>query len=260
MSSHFNESDIQDTIEDIFQPGTKIEIVFDIDDDSPVVFTTSILQCKYDSNNMIVYQTRPEILPSFKYQTMDIAMLLEKELNRKIRLGLKCKIVKFLNNYKISDTIRENVILIQYVSTMRKINLRSTFRLETSYRFSVEGKIFVDDGVIYVSDKDFSIRDISVTGIGFLVPKSVRKENNALLDISMGETYDVELQLKEANVDEKGFKISTSIEIARKVMSFNDKSGFIGARFMEIKQEEAEKLYQYIHNAQLSGIRDQKRM
>ena len=178
MSSHFNESDIsgiQDTIEHIFQPGTKVEIVFDIDCESPVVFPTYILQCKYDSNTMILYQTRPEILPSFKYQTVDIATLLEGELNRKVRLGLKCKILKFLNNHKISDRVRENVLLIQYVPPMRKINLRSTFRLQTSYRFSVEGNIHVDD-IIYLSGKDFSVRDISVTGIGLLVPKRAGKK------------------------------------------------------------------------------------
>ena len=259
MSSHFNESDIQDTIEDIFQPGTKIEVVFDIDGDSPVVFPTNILQCQYDTNNMILYQTRPEILPSFKYQTMDIATLLEGELNRKVRLGLKCKILEFLNNHKISDRVRENVFSIEYIPPMRKINLRSTFRLQTSYRFAVDGRIHIDDN-IYSSDKAFSVRDISVTGIGFLVPKIIAKKENELLNIAVGKTYDAQLVLKEANVDEKGFKISTSIEIARKVMSFNEKCGFIGARFVEVNPKEAEKLYQYIHNAQLFEIRDQKGM
>jgi c-di-GMP-binding flagellar brake protein YcgR len=190
---------------------------------------------------------------------MDIARLLKGELNGNARLGLKCKILKFINNHKISDRVRENVFLIQYAPPMRKINLRSTYRLHTSCRFSVDGNIHVDDA-IFVSGKSFSIRDISVTGIGLLVPKKIGKKENTLLDVSVGQTYDLELQLKEANVDEKRFKISTSIEIARKVMSFNDRSGFIGGRFTKIESEEAEKLYQYIHNAQLFEIRDKKRM
>ncbi|MBW1697399.1 MAG: hypothetical protein JRH18_17920 [Deltaproteobacteria bacterium] len=259
MSIRFNEAEIQDPLERVFQPGTVIEVVFDIDGNAPLVLPTSILSCDYDAKQMVIYQTRPEILPSLKYRTMDITTLLEKELSRKMRVGLKCSLLRLLNNHRVSERLKENVILIKYFPPMRKVNLRTTYRLRTSYRYNVEGKLFSGD-VIYTSGKDFLVNDISVTGIGLLVPKLVGKMRNRMLDISVGEKYNLELLLKEAKVDERGFKVSTSLEIARKKMSYNLKSGFIGAKFLELNSSDAEKLYKYIHNAQLHEIRYQKRL
>jgi len=188
---------------------------------------------------------------------MDIAILLTLELDRKLRVGLPCKIAKFINNYQVSERIKEDFFLVEYSPPMRKINLRSTFRLRTSYRHVVGGNFTIKD-FLYVSKKDFTVQDISVTGIGMLVPKTIGKKNNPLLNIEMGQEFKIQLRLKDVKSPDSEFKISTRVKITRKMMSYNAKSGFIGAIFIELEALEQEGLFQFIHDAQIYEIRSIK--
>jgi len=258
VSTHTDKLKTRIQIGHVFKPKTSIEMVFNMDDDTPIVLPTVIHQCKYDSEAMLLYQTLPEIKPGFRYRTLDIAALITEELNRKARFGLKCKILKYVNDFKISATSKKNVLLIRYFPPMRSINLRSTYRLKTSEQFSVEGKILLRKDIICKSGVDFSVTDISVTGIGLLVPKKRDGINNPLLDATVGETYDLALLLNETEGKGRGNRITTQMEIARTSASVDDENGFVGARFMDLKKGEAEKLYKFIHHGQVAEIRDQK--
>ena len=257
MSIHFNETDIQDKIENIFAEGKRIEAVFNTESAAPIVYPTEIFKCNYESSAMLLYQTRPKILPSFQYESLDIAILLILELDRKLRVGLPCQIAKFINNYQVSERTKEDFLLVEYSPPMRKINLRSTFRLRTSYRYVVKGNFSIKDSLFY-SEKDFNVQDISVTGIGMGVPKTIGKKNNPLLYLEKGQEFKIQLRLKDVKYPDSEFKISTNVTIARKMMSYNDRSGFIGARFIELEALEQERLFQFIHDAQIHEIRSIK--
>ena len=237
--------------------GKRIEAVFNIESSAPIVYPTEIFKCNYESSAMLLYQTRPKILPSFRYESMDMAILKTLELNRKLRIGLPCRIVKFINNYQISERLKEDFFLVEYTPPMRKINFRSTFRLRTSYRYVVRGNFNIKDS-LYVSEKDFVVQDISVTGIGMLVPKTIRKKNNPLLNLDIGQEFKIQLRLNDVKSPKSEFKIFTNVTIARKMMSYNVKSGFIGARFIELEALEQERLFQFIHDAQIYEIRSIK--
>jgi len=245
MSIHFNEAEIKDKLENIYVVGRRLEVVFNIDSEAPIVYPTEIYRCNHDRSAILLLQTHPKVLPSFKYESMDLAVLLTKKLNRKLRIGLSCKIIKFVNDYQISDKIKKDFFLVEYAPPMRKINLRSTFRLRTSYRYIVEGNFYLDH-IRYVSGRNFTIQDISVTGIGLLIPKRIGKKNNPLLNMDIGIEFEIELDLKDVGSAHKGFKITSGVEITRKMMNFNIKSGFIGARFTSLNEVEQENLFQYI--------------
>ena len=257
MSNHFNEGDLKHRIQDIFNEGKRIEVVFNIESMAPIVHPTEIFKCNYEKAILLLFQTRPKILPSFQYRSMDIATLLTLELNRKFRVGLPCRIVKFINNYQVSERVKEDFFLVEYSPPLRKINLRSTFRLRASYRYVVGG-IFNIDNALYVSEKDFKVHDISVTGIGMIVPKQIGKKNNPLLNLDTGQEFEIQLRLKDAASQDSEFKISTCVKIARKMMSYNVKSGFLGLKFLGLDPTGQEKLFQYIHDAQLYEIRSIK--
>ena len=259
MSLQFNQFDIDDTVDNIFMEETRIEVAFNLDSSLPIVLPTNIFKCNYEANRMLIYQTHPEILPSFKYDTMDVATLVEKELNQMTRVGLKCRIVKFLNNHKVSDRVTENFLLVEYFPPMRKVNLRTTYRLRTSYRFNVEGALRYKDRT-YESGVHFTVQDISVTGAGLLLPKRMGKKENPLLNVPLNESIDVELTLTQAAEGKRPQKISISSQVARKVMSFNVASGFMGVRFGDLSPEDQENLFQFIHDAQLYEIRNIKHL
>ncbi len=257
MSLNFNQDELEESISDIFMPKGRIEVAFNIDGELPIALPTNIYQCNYESNRMLIYQTRPEILPSFKYDTMDLAALVEKELGRMLRVGLRCRIEKFLNSYKINEQVRENLVLVQYLQPMQKVNLRSTYRSRTSYRYNVEAVIHKED-TTYESGIWFTVQDISVTGIGLQVPKMIGKKENPLLNIPMKARLDIRITLETADLKEKPYQISTEIEITRKMMSYNVKSGFLGGRFTALAPGHQETLFQYIHATQLYEIRNIK--
>ena len=246
-----NQSDIQNQIENVFMPQGDIDVVFNLDSSAPIVLPTSIYKCSYDSSRMLIYQTRPEVLSSFKFDTMDITALVEEELNRPIRVGLRCRIAEFMSNYQVPERTKENLILIEYSPPMQKTNLRARFRLQTSARYNVEGAICAAD-VTYASGTYFSIQDISATGIGLIVPK---KADNPLLKVSIGDILGIEMKLIRTESKEPPQKISTSIEVVRKSLSYNELSGFIGARFDGLTPEDQESLFHHIHRAQIDEIR-----
>jgi len=257
MSLHFNQIDVEEPIENIFMQEARIEVAFNLDNPVPIVLPTNIYKCNYESNRMLIYQTHPEVLPSYKYQSMDIATLVEKELTRMTRLGLKCRIVKFLNNYKISDRVTENFFLVEYFPPMRKVNLRTTYRLRTSYRFNVEGRLYFK-GETFESGKHFAVQDVSVTGAGLMVPKTIGKKENPVLKIPLNESTNMDFTMTQTDTQKKPLKITTHVEIARKVMSYNVASGFFGTRFSNLSAEDQENLFQFIHDAQLYEIRNIK--
>jgi c-di-GMP-binding flagellar brake protein YcgR len=257
MSLQFNLSELEEAISDIFMPEARIEVAFNIDSELPIVLPTNIYKCDYESKRMLIYQTRPEILPSFKYDTMDLTALFEKELGRMLRVGLRCRSEKFLNSYKINEQVRENLVLVQYFQPMRKVNLRFAYRLRTSYRYNVQAVIQKDD-TAYESGSWFTVQDISVTGIGLQVPKMIGKKENPLLNIPMNTRLDIRITLETDDSKGQPYQISTEIGITRKVMSYNVKSGFLGGRFTALAPEHQETLFQYIHAAQRYEIRNIK--
>ena len=76
----------------------------------------------------------------------------------------------------------------------------------------------------------------------------------------LNESMELQLTLIQADQGKRPQKISTTIETARKVMSFNVLSGFIGVRFGELSSEDQENLFQFIHAAQLTEIRNIKHL
>ena len=259
MSLNFNQLDIEERVDQIFMDQTRIEVAFDLDSVLPIVLPTNICRYNYESNRRLIYQPHPEILPSYQYDTMDISTLIENELNQMARVGLKCRIAKFLNNYKVSDRTAENCILIDYFPPMRKVNLRTTYRLRTGYHFNVEGRLLYQDD-LYESGRHFTVQDISVTGAGLLIPKQVGKKENSLLNVPLNASFDIELTLTQAAAGKPPQKISTPVEMARKVMTLNAANGFIGIRFADLNAEDQENLFQFIHDAQLFEIRNIKHL
>ncbi len=157
-------------IERLFRPGNRIEVVFNIDDLAPVVRTSTIHDCNHDSSGMIISQSNPKILPSYNYQTMDITALVIQELNRKFRIGLQSKIVKFIQNYQLSKDTKEDAILLKYSPKPRVVNIRAAYRLEPKAKLEIEGKLLHKDKE-YESGKHYKVHDSSVTGGGLIVHK-----------------------------------------------------------------------------------------
>jgi len=246
-------------IESLFKPGIRVDIVLNNKSMIPDVRSAVVYECNHDESRMVISQTRPEIVPSLEFNQMDITVLVEEELNRKIRNGLSCKVVRFLKDYKMLEQIEENAILVEYFPPVVEMNVRSAFRLEPGSRFIVEATIQVGK-IQYISGRDFKVKDISFTGIGLVVPKLVRKKHsNDLLEMEKGETAGIVLRLINNTSGGHEIAISSEVEMVRRSGTLNPENSFIGMRFTALSDKDEEFLSGFIHNAQLDKIRKTRR-
>lgn len=238
------------TVEAIFRPGTKIEIVFDIDSTIPVVRKSRLHECDSNTHEMILSQTNPRILPSFRYKSMSLTTLVHEELNVQFRAGIESRIIHFLKDYQLSDSQHESAIIVKYQTSIQKMNIRSAFRLEPTAKFDIGGKL-IFKGVTYHAGTDYKIHDISNTGIGLMIPKQTNHGQNALKYIDIKDKALIELELVDFTSNNKRVTLSTEIVIVRKNIDYNPKSGFIGIKFAAADRDFERILGKFIHEVQL---------
>jgi c-di-GMP-binding flagellar brake protein YcgR len=245
-------------VKDVFKPGTSIELVFNIDSMQPIVRSAILYDCDYASSQVTVSQTRPMILPSASFQQMHMTTLVHTEYNRKFRTGIDCRILEFLNNYKLSGSATERAVLIEYAPPLTLVNIRSAFRLEPNERYQVEG-VIKWHGDTYRSEEDFTVANISFTGIGILVPIRSGGEKNRLLEMETTARATIELKLIRKASDPGKLTISSVIRSVRVYPRYNTKKGYLGAKFSNLSDKDEEALSKFIHEAQLYDIRKTNR-
>ncbi len=237
-------------IENIFFAGQHLDIVFNIDSSTPIVRAAIVHECRYASKEMIVSQTQPQILPSFREYQMDLTALVKEELDKKHRMGLSSQIIKFLKDYQLSDHVKEDAILVSYTPPAKKINIRAAFRLEPSAKLELQGKLTYK-GVEFLCGQSYKIHDISNTGVGLIIPKTIGDKKNPLKSILVDESALIELDLLDFTKEDHRITISGEILVVRKNVDYNKKSEFIGTKFSSIDRDFEKVLSKFIHEAQL---------
>ncbi len=242
-------------IDEIFKPGTVIDVVFDIDADVPIVRSSIIHDCKYEKSQMIISQPYRPILPSFQYNTLNITTVVEKELNEKFRCGIHVEIKKFIADYAISNQVKENAILIAYKTPVEELNIRSAYRLSPGFGFKVQG-IITFKGNKYSSKDYFKVKDISFTGIGIICVTRLKDKTNPLFSADIGEDALTELQLTYPSGKSSTVKIESKINIVRKKLTANNETFSLGIKFLSLAIEHERLLSKFIHDAQLVKIKE----
>jgi hypothetical protein len=181
--------------ENIFKPGQSIDIVFDLDSDSPSSRTTIIYECDDKMNRVIVAQPAHRIHPGSGYRQLHISSLVQKELSIKMRIGYACKIIKMVNDYRLYDQSKTDALVIEYDPDIVEINIRSAFRLHPNMHYDVIGKLTIENDMFY-SGRHFKFHDISNKGVGLLIPKTIVKAHNPMLDIPIDSVGIMGIYLK----------------------------------------------------------------
>jgi len=179
---------------------------------------------------------------------LNITTVVEKELNEKFRSGIRVKITKFLNNYTISDHVKENAILITYKAPAEKVNIRSAYRLEPGFGYKVQGAI-IFRGNKYSSEDYFKDKDISFTGLGIICSAQLKDKTNPLFLTDIGEDALAELLLTYPSEKSLTVKIESKINIVRKKLTANNKTFLLGIKFFSLAMEHERLLSKFIHDA-----------
>ena len=163
-----------------------------------------------------------------------------------------------MNDFRLTDEITERAMLIEYALPLKRINIRSAFRLEPNDRYQVEA-VLKWKGNAFQSGEDFKVSNISFTGIGFLAPRRIGQKRNTLLAMASGTKATIELHLVRKDASPGVVVISSVTTMVRVYPKFNPKSGYLGAKFSNLGIEDEEALSKFIHDAQLYDIRKANR-
>ncbi|MBU1172164.1 MAG: hypothetical protein KKD44_21625 [Proteobacteria bacterium] len=241
------------------KPGLGVDLVFDLDSLSPSTRSSIIFDSDETKRQVVVAQPTQRINPETINRTMHISSLIHSELSSKIRMGYACRVIEALNGYKLANQGRADALLIEYIPPPLEINIRAAYRFHPNTSHEVMGKLIYNNE-IYYSGREFKFHNISINGVGLLIPKKILKKRNPLLDIHLHSLGKIGIILKNNEENELITTIDSDLRVVRTNLEFNPMSGFAGCRLTNLQADYEEMLNKFIHNAQLHEIRKLNRL
>lgn len=243
-----------DPVEKFFPTGRKIDLAFNLESLYPTVRSTIIHECDYHTKRMILSQTNPKLFPDRNYRKMEATTLVGPQESETMRIGIECDIINFESDYQLSAGQTEAAVVVRYDLPLKRTNIRGAYRIQPNPKYNIQGKLTYND-TSYVAGKGFKIHDISATGIGIPVVKTVNNRQNPLYHLEKGNQLECEIILSDA-LKNRDIKIQTSIKIVRNYSLSNRARNFIGGKYMGLNPNDSENLFQFIHSAQTYEIRN----
>ncbi|MCB9494854.1 MAG: PilZ domain-containing protein [Desulfobacteraceae bacterium] len=231
-------------------------MVFNIDSLSPVSRNSIIFDSNFKNNELIISQTTPRTSKSYSFETLHITTLKTNDSD-KIRLGIKCSISDFIDSYRLNKEITEQAIKISYSGRISEVNIRSAFRIKPNNVYSIMAKLIFKNKE-FLSAKHFKIFDISLTGIGILIPNTSDRRENPMIELEAGDIGKIGIVMKEPGADKDVpniKKLLNKIKIVRINKAFNQRYTLIGCQFGPWERNQEEELGKFIHQLQLFEIR-----
>ncbi|MBF0258079.1 MAG: PilZ domain-containing protein [Desulfamplus sp.] len=246
------------TAEEIFEPSTGVEIVMNLNSLHPLAASSIIYDTAHPKKNIIVAQPLHHITPSTSFDEMHLTTLLKFGMEKK-RVGIKCKPLIFHKDYLLFDNSRVGAITLEYSLPLLETNIRSAYRMPMSKNFTVKAKLIFNNHSYY-STKDFSIRDISINGLGLIIPSKLNKTSNSLTELKRHSQAVIGMLLMTPNSKNPLATIPLKIKVARINLNHSENSIFAGVKFVELTQDKEVQLNKFIHMAQLDELRRLSRL
>ena len=241
------------TIEEIFAPSTGVEIVFNLNSLNPVASSSIIYDTDHIKKSIVIAQPLRNIAPSTSFDEMHLTTLLKVDFDKK-RFGIKCKPIIFHNDYHLFDNSKVGAITVEYYPRLIETNIRSAYRMPISGNFTIKAKLIFNNSSYY-STKDFFIRDISINGIGIIIPIKLNKTPNPLIALKRNSQAVIGMLLMTPNSKNPFATIPIKIEIVRINTNYSENHIFAGIKFIWLTQDKESQLNKFIHTAQLDELR-----
>jgi hypothetical protein len=246
-------------IDQIFLPSTGVDMVFDIDSLTPHSRSSIIYDIDFKHKKIIIAQTTPPFSKHTDFKQLDITTIIQTP-KRRVRLGLKCTDFKIIPRYPLANKSHVPAVQLSYKPPVRETNIRSAFRLPLNENYIIKAKI-AHKNIKYASPDDFFIRDISLTGIGLVIPRKKKKAPNPLAAaIKTGEKLVAGIILIDMKLDKPVDIITVKAQVTRVDMKYSDTSILAGVNFLNLKQNAESSLHKFIHQAQIETLKKLSRL
>lgn len=242
----------------IFTPGRGVEIAFNINSLTPTIRSSIIFECDHSGHTMVIAQSTPPMVAGRDLSEMSLTTTISDKKSKRTRVGVSCKIIEYIKKYQLSGDSITKALRVRYSPSMFEGNIRSAYRHSAGQEFNITGMV-VFQKKEYVSGKNFRLLDISITGTGFLIPKTVRRKKNPLMQIRAGSILKIKFVLISALPEQKIKKVDVEVEgrAIRTSSNYSELYGFVGLKFTKISRKNEIILSQFVHEAQLFELKKQ---
>jgi hypothetical protein len=240
-------------INKIFSPSTGVDIVFDINSLAPCSSASIIYDLDPEKKEIIIAQTQIPFSSSTQFKELHLTTILHDK-NRKLRAGVECINFKLLEKYQLNNQTVVRAVLLKYKLPVVESNIRSAFRLPLSTKYTIKGKLSYNN-FQYISPLDFTIKDISLVGLGIIISQKRNHKTNSLSSIKKNDNLTIALALINMDYNKPVGIIPVKAQVVRVNNKHSNSHSFIGLQFLNLKTNYETVLNKFIHKAQVEELK-----
>ncbi len=240
-------------VENIFLPSVGADLVFDMNSLSPVSRSTIIYDTDFKHRTITLAQPIVQVSAATQFEQLHLTTIIHRK-QRKIRIGLPCRPIKFMEDYPVANQSTVKALVVEYMLPALETNIRSAFRLPLSQKHSIKAKILFNQAEYYTI-RDFRIRDISFAGMGLVVQKQVGETSNPLSGLVIGDQLSMGMILLNQDHDKPIGTFPVKAQVVRINTAYSEAHILVGLKITTISPNNESQLNQFIHNAQIDELK-----
>lgn len=237
----------------IFLPSVGVDIVFNMNSLTPYSRSSIIYDVDFNKKEIIIAQPLSPFSNNTVFKELHLTTII-REKGRKIRVGIECTQFKIIDDFRLANKTRVSAVLIKYELPAKETNIRSAFRLPLSTKYIIKGKILYN-GLEYFTSRDFSIRDISLAGLGLVIPKKRSKNLNPLTEVKTNEEIVIGIVLINMDEDKPLGTLPLKTQVVRVNTNYSETHSLMGLKIVSLKNKGELILNKFIHEAQIDELK-----
>ncbi len=237
----------------IFLPSTGVDLVFNTNSLAPYSRASIIHDISLKNNEIIIAQPLTPFSKNTQFKELHLTTII-RDKNRKLRVGVECVHFRIIDKYQLASETNVSAVVLKYDLPIKETNIRSAFRLPLSTKYAIKGKIF-HENMEYLTPRDFSIRDISLAGLGLKIAKKRNNRINPLNQIKIHEKILIGIVLINMDQDKPIGTLPVKAQVVRIRPDYSDTQLLMGVKILNLKTNDETILNKFIHDAQVDELK-----
>ncbi len=238
--------------EKIFFPSVGCDLIINSASPSHRVLSTIIYETNFSNKTIIIAQPNGIFAPDTEFKQLHLTTIVTTE-KRRFRVGISCRPIKFISNYELAGKSKVRAVVLAFEMPLREVNIRAAFRLLLDTRHTVRAKLVYQKNDFFSPDY-FRVKDISVTGVGLLIPKQVYHGTNPLLAARLNDTLAMGMQLVDTVTPLLKGPLAVAGRIQRVHHDYSQTSSLLAVKFLVVDPQQENILSEFIHLAQIQQL------
>ncbi len=228
-------------------------MVFNMNSLAPYSRSSIIYDVDYQACEITIAQPLTPFTKHTDFKELHLTTIV-KNNSKRLRAGVVCTGFKQIDKYPLANKSFVPAVKIKYELPIIEINIRSAFRLPLSKTFVIKGKILIDNLEFY-SSRDFSIRDISLTGMGLAIPKMRKNQPNPLTQLKTNQEFMVGVILVNMKQDKPAGTLPIKAKVQRINNNYSTTHTLVGLKILALTSDKEVILNRFIHEAQIDELK-----